>query len=43
MTSGPVWRVVDDETAASVALALDAGKRYFNMARPMRAPGTVLA
>jgi hypothetical protein len=39
MNPGPVWRVVDDETAAPVALALDAAKRYFNMAPAYEGPG----
>src|SRR5215831_16395063 len=39
MSPGPVWRVVDDGIAEMVALALDAGKPYFNMAPASEGPG----
>lgn len=39
MSPGPVYRVVDGEMADDIALALDTGKRYINMAPANEGPG----
>lgn len=43
MPPGPVYRVVSDDLVDNIALALDTGKRYMNLARPAKGLGTCRA
>lgn len=42
MRPGPVYRVVSDDLVDNIALALDAGKRYMNLAPAFEGPGHLI-